>query len=78
MDATDLQENYGTASSPNKVSDSYIIIYYKLLTIRGDGDCVRCRSLLAYKLFISLHGRLISSNPVLNWSGGSAGDCLWV
>ena len=50
MDAADLQENYGTASSPNKVSDFSRVITIELLSIRcrGDRDRVRCRSLLAY------------------------------
>jgi hypothetical protein len=74
------------ASSPDKVSLSdienclksyrlgdrvylltYVHVVYIIYIYGHDG-------LLSFS--VSLRGRLISSTPVLNWSGGSAGDCL--
>ena len=48
MDAADLQENYGTASSPNKVSDFSPLI---TLSAAAGEIAIVCFSFLAYILF---------------------------
>ena len=57
MDAADPQKNYGTASSPDKVSIAKLVSYS---AIRWE-----IMMLIVRSLRVSMHGRLISSTPVL-------------